>query len=318
MRHNKHIKDDLDHLSELGYEAVPGAEKDVDELKQKIRGRYGSNPAVSSSFIALIIGLFLGITVFFTIYNTPVLFPSHDERVAESNTLKNYEKRIDLDTIQVNSPVKELVASEKFIEPTETDTRIDAETLEPIALEQVTLENNKTLELKYSPNAPIVYLHDLKIANYQFYYFTSQKMVIIHQNVNADRANKTETSHLNDGSGNTYYLHQAIDDAMKAFKKQRYAECLSILNTVSEFSKNDVNCDFYRGMCNFYLMKYEEAYKFFQLSSANTVNVFAEESVYYLALSALKTKRQDEGKKLLGEIAGLNGFYSSKAKEQLK
>ncbi len=315
MQPNKNIPTDLEHLAELGYDSFPNAEKDVEQLKQTIKTRYGSNAGLSGSFIALVIGLFIGITVFFTIYNTPLLFPSRYENIADKNSLMNEVKNVTLDTIQVISQSKTPhLISEKFIEPIEVDSITNVDHLDGARISVLTKDPILKTDLKYAPNAPIIYLHDLKIANYHAYYFEAQKMIIVGQHVDPDKANRTDQGSLTKMPPN-YYLHEAIDDAMKLFKKQKYQECLSLLNTVSEKSKDDVNCDFYKGMCYYYLKNYEASYTSLNLAGANKINVFLEESEFYMALSAIKAGRSEEGQKKLLEIASNKGFYASKAQE---
>lgn len=319
MQPNKNIKDDIDYLSELGYESFPDAEKDVDELKHKIRTRFGSS-TLSNGFIAVVVGLFLGITAFFVIYNSPVLFPSRTELISSNNPLKPEIKDLTLDTVQVTAHRKK-EPTEKFLEPTVLDTSLEwgkAEQLERI--NEITIGLDSTFfekqELKFSPNSPYVFLHDLKIANYNGYYFKIPQRVVVHGSLDASYGSKNE---INDANipYREYFLHEVIKDAMLAFKQKKYNHCITLLDLISEFSKNDVNCDFYRGMSYFYLQNYEQAYKFFNSALSNNINIFDEESNFYLAQAAIKTKRSEEGKKLLEEIAGLNGFYSQKAKEQL-
>jgi hypothetical protein len=316
MQPDKKITHDLDYLAQLGYEAFPGAEKDVEELKQKVRARFGTNSSLGTTFIALIVGLFLGITVFFTIYNTPLLFPSQQESIAE-NTLKTQAKNVALDTVDVSAHVKHTtVFIEKFVEPTESDSVLPIESMSTKAIDLGLNDSVLNADIVYSPNAPIIYLHDLKIANYQTLYFEVKKFVIVQSNVDPDKANRDFAGQGNAYAPN-YYLHEAIDDAMKLFKKRKYQACIQALNTIAQKTKDDVNCDFYRGMCYFNLANYTQAYAFLHAAQNHAVNVFKEEATYYKALAAFKLGRDGEARQIMNEIAEAKGFYSKKALEQL-
>jgi len=323
MQPDKKIKSDLEYLSEQGYESFPGAEKDIVDLKAKLSTKHG-HASSSPLFIAFTIGLFLSITVFFTIYNSPTIFPSRSETIKHQNDLFAL-KSIQIDTVELiaKKNATKLSPPEKFIEPTELDSSLifgkaeDLLTVSEINSITDTTSVFNELEIKYAPNAPYIYLHDLKIANYNLYYFKSQKSVTVHGSLNADKANKNETGLKIEDSYQAYFLHEVIKEAMKQFKKQNYKQCLTLLERVSEFSKNDINCYFYLGMCYYYLNDYPNSYKELKQAQIHTCNVFYEETNYYLALGAQKTNRLLEAEQLLTDIANNNGFYTKKAKELL-
>lgn len=322
MPHNKNINTDLEHLSELGYDQFPGAEKDVEELKQKIKTRSGTR-VTGNTFLVIAISLFLGITFFFLIYNSPVIFPSQYEVLAEK-TKQQIIQHITLDTIDVSGKAKRTKTqpTEKFTEPLELDSSLNfgkAEELEiinEITVGDASVDHNN-LDLKYSPNAPYIYLYDLKIANYNGYYFKTPQRVVVHGSLEANKDSRNHEDPATQMPYREYYLHDVIKDAMRLFKQKEYAQCITLLDLISEFSTNDVNCEFYRGMCYYYLQNYEAAYKQLKLSHANKINVFEEETSFYLALTALKTNKDAEAKSLLVKVVNNKGFYAKKAEEML-
>lgn len=323
MPHNKNINTDLEHLAELGYDQFPDAKKDVEELKLKIRTRSGTRAVSGNTFLVIAISLFLGITFFFVIYNSPVIFPSRFEVLAEK-TKQQIIQQITLDTIDVSSKVKRTKAppTDKFAEPLELDSSLNfgkAEELEVI--NEITVGGNSIdhdkLDLKYSPNAPYIYLYDLKIANYNGYYFKTPQRVVVHGSLEANKDSRNHEDPATQMPYREYYLHDVIKDAMRLFKQKDYAQCITLLDLVSEFSTNDVNCEFYKGMCYYYLQNYEAAYKQLKLSYANKINVFEEETSYYLALTASKTNKDAEAKNLLVKVVNNKGFYAKKAQEIL-
>jgi len=316
------ITNDLNYLSDLGYEAFPGAEADVSELKKQFRARNLDSSNANNYFFTLVIGIALGITLFFTIYNSHTLFPSHTEKPVTENALATNQPIL-LDTISVGSAKKtsEPTQQDKFIEPKDVapaEITEQAETLEPIQTNALSSETStEDNKLKYAPNAPIIYLHDLKIANYHLNYFSSQKNILLPSGIPAEFTSKNDATNQTRGLNRNYYLHNAIDDAMRNFKNQRYKECISLLNTIQEFNATDINCVFYKGMSFYYLQNYKEAYSNFKLAQANAINVFKEETDFYLALSMQKSGKNDEFKQLLGEIVANKGYYAQKAKDVL-
>lgn len=319
---NSKAHNDLEHLAEQGYKAFPDSDKDVQELKLKIKTKYGST-AENSLFIILSLALFIGITVFFTIYNSPTIFPSRTERLKQQTDLFA-TKLVQMDTVVLlaKKTFSKPPRLEKFIEPIELDTSLNygqAENLIAVAEINSLTDSSASSEpsLKYAPNAPYIYLYDLKIANYNTYYFKSAQSITIHGNLNPDRANKNEPSLRTDESYQQYYLHEIIKDAMKQFKKQNFSQCLNNLNLITEHNKNDINALFYSGMCYYYLNDYSKAYKFLKMAQINTCNVFNEETNYYLAVCALKINKQPEAQQLLTDIVISKGFYTQKAKDLL-
>ncbi|MBK7310091.1 MAG: hypothetical protein IPI93_04695 [Sphingobacteriaceae bacterium] len=323
MPHNKNINNDLEHLADLGYDQFPGAEKDVEELKQKIKARAGARAITGNTFLVIAISLFLGVTIFFAIYNAPILFPSRYESLAEK-AKQNIIQQINLDTIDVSGKTKRIKAipTEKFSEPLELDSSVNfgkAEELEVI--NEITVGENSVdhdnLNLKYSPNAPYIYLYDLKIANYNGYYFKTPQRVVVHGSLEANKDSRNHEDPATQMPYREYYLHDVIKDAMRSFKQKDYSQCITLLDLISDFSTNDVNCEFYRGMCYYYLQNYEAAYKQLKLSRVNKINVFEEETNFYLSLTCLKTSRDKEAMSLLENVVNNKGFYAKKAQEMM-
>ncbi|MDZ4664300.1 MAG: hypothetical protein SGJ15_05440 [Bacteroidota bacterium] len=323
MPHNKNINNDLEHLAELGYDRFPDSEKDVEKLKQKIKARSGTHALTGNTFLVVAISLFLGITFFFMIYNAPILFPSRYELLAEK-TKQNIIQQINLDTIDVAGKAKKTKPwpTEKFVEPTELDSSLSFGKAEHLAIiNEIAVIDNSTdannLDIKYSPNAPYIYLYDLKIANYNGYYFKTPQRLVVHGNLEANKNLRDNQDPASQMPYRAYYLHDVIKDAMRLFKEKDYSQCITLLDLISEYSANDVNCEFYRGMCYYYLKNHEDAYKQLKLSYSHKINVFEEETAFYLALTALKTNRDKEANNLLNKVANNKGFYAKKAQEMM-
>jgi len=319
MQPNKHIKSDLEHLADLGYSAFPDAEKDVEILKQKVRARVKENFLNSSGFMAIAVSLFMGITCFFTVYNSPILSPSRFE-ILTAQTKKDLVQNISLDTISVHANLKS-DKHEKFSEPTHLDTSLLFGKAEELAtINEINLGNTinpDQFDIKYSPNAPYIYLYDLKVANYNGYYFKTPKRVITHGGIEANKDAKNTQEPGMQTPNQEYYLHEVIKDAMRLFKDGKFTACISKFDLASEYSKNDVNCDFYRGICYYQLGNNAQAYTYFSSALSNPINVFIEEAAYYKAMASLKLGKESEAKEMFTVIAANKGFYSKKAEEQL-
>lgn len=317
---NKHIED-LDYLAQLGFEASPATDEEINELRNKIRNNLGGFKDIKNYFYALSIGLCIGITLFFAIYNKTVVYPSV-EQTNEPASFISDSKTIQLDTVAVSEKITDTSNfTDKFIETTEPIETIN-ETAENLrSIQTNNLNSTKEIsdgQIKITPNASYIFLHDLKIANYHVYYFNAQQNISISGGLPANYSQKNEQTTNSKKLNRNYYLHEAINDAMALFKKQKFADCLILLQTINEYNANDVNCSFYMGMCAFYLKNYNLAYEQLRSTYSNPINVFQEESYYYMALSAMALGQNEEANKMLLDIVNANGFYSQKAKENLK
>lgn len=327
MQHNKNSLTDLEYLAELGYEKAGDTGKDLQELRSKIRSRvFSYNNGWYFTFINLIIGAFLGLSVFFLFYR-PVI-------IADSKTVsqKNKEEKtlppaiLNLDTVEV--------VSENFVNPTSTPKKLVTAVSKEISTDTVvtitsipmttlsTVPENITEDrIIYIPNASVIFLHDLKITNYSTLYFRRNKFVALNLNsgLDASFANKEE------GNKNAnllmpqenYYLHQVISEAMNHFSKKQYSSCLHTLKIISEINPNDLNCRFYSGMCYYYKKDFASAIAQFNECISSPNNTFLNEAQYYKALSLLESGNKSEAQKLFKEIAREGSFYSEKAKQLL-
>lgn len=318
---NKHI-DDLDYLAQLGFEAVPTSDSDINELSSKLRTHFGGLRSIINYFYALAIGLSIGITLFFTIFNRAVIYPSQTQ-ITPSPSLMTETNTIQLDTISIiNKPTNTISFKDKFVEMNETElllSNTSAEALPSIETTSLNQTNETSIgQIKTTPNAGFIFLHDLKIANYHIYYFKSQQNIIFNGGLPANYSQKSDQATQTKKLDRNYYLHEAINDAMALFKKQKFADCMNLLQVINEYNSNDVNCQFYMGMCAYYLKNYNVAHENLRMAYSNSINVFQEEAHYYLALSGMALGQEVEANKMLLDIVNGNGFYSSKAKEQLK
>ncbi|MBL7918347.1 MAG: hypothetical protein JNM96_08110, partial [Bacteroidia bacterium] len=194
MKTNKNIPDDLNYLSEMGYEQFPNTEADLKQLKKRFSDKNGIQ--ISGTFISLSIGLFLGLTLMFTILNKPNLGTS----IKESENLISEIKEptpntIQLDTVTVNKNVIVTKTHEKYEEPIINNSNQETlvgEKLEKVNVTNIINENTEPNKLKFSENAPVIFLHDLKVANYHLYYFKGQGLVNVSFNVEAAYQNNTD------------------------------------------------------------------------------------------------------------------------------
>jgi len=174
--------------------------------------------------------------------------------------------------------------------------------------------------LNYIPNASVIFIHDLKIANYTNYYFKNSENIDIRDNsLSPQFANKEESGSLSKQlQDRDYYAHEIIKDAMEAFNKKQFTVCIDLLDLLHGYNKNDTNAQFYLGMCFYHLGDYNKALKYFTSASDNNINIFLLEAEFYTALCYKNTNKINEANELFKQIINKNLFYAKRAAEELK
>lgn len=325
MQLDKRNMNDLEYLAEKGFESISYSDTDLNELKAKVKSKsFSFNSGYYFGFISLITGIFIGISVFFTISNSPKIYavkPS-SQKITAIDTVE--AAHVFLDTLQV--------VSENFVKPAvpvkvEKDSVIIKSTIErvePIAalpVPTLSLEEKPVEQkLRYAANGTVKFVHDLKVTDYYTLYFNRKKLVVFSSKpgLPATYANKEEYSAGKNllEPMDQYYLHEAFEDGMLLFKKGSYKACINSLNNVMAFSgENDINCRFYIGMCNFYLKRYTEAQKNFNICVSHSNNTFLPEAEFYKAM-CMQALGDSSASSLFKKIADEGGFYSEKASKQ--
>jgi len=328
---------ELNYFTSFSFESGIISEEDVKDLNNRIDKKVKGNSFGSGMnvFIALICGVFIGASVFFAWFEKSKTHASHYEDLSSSSGNES------------NSPLKEselLTSSrEKVVSNTNTlpGTEIpkehfsisgSAEELHTYTpMEDAEIKDINSIEVKeqplaseenfeYIPNAPVIFIYDLKIANYKTYYFKDNRNVDVRDNgLSAQFSNKEESqSSLNKRlEERDYYAHEIIKDAMHYYHKKQYTGCIDLLELLYKFNKADVNAQFYLGMSYFNLGNYNKAAGFFDTVENNTVNVFVQEAEFYKALCYKKSGKGEAANELFKKIISRKLFYADRAKEEL-
>jgi hypothetical protein len=330
MRPENKNMSDMEYLADLGFEQMGFDEHDLDEITQEVRARaFQGGRGFYFVYISAMVGMFVGVSVFFNFYNAPKIFSvpvTQNEYHVTPSQEDHSEIKLDPVTVAADNFVQharkpKLVVQEK---KNISDAVIMKDTGAFLAALPLPEIKEKPLEQKihYSPNSPIVFIHDYKITDYQRLYFNRNKLVSLSQGSNvpvlyASREDMAANPNFLD-QRSTYFLHEALSNALLSFKRKNYNRCISLLNQVGSYTDFDVNCRFYSGMCYYYKKNYSEAIKNFDACIINVNNVFLPEAEYYKALSLYESGNKEEAVLLFKKIADEDGFYSGKAKEYLK
>ncbi len=317
---------DLNYLSSFAFEANAIKMEDLEDLNSRIDKRISGNSFFNMNVvIALAIGIFIGCSVFFVWHEKSLTHASHPE---------NFNLNEDVKEIKATTPLSaEIVVTETEDKPKEhfsiSESGEQLSLLTP--MEDAEIKDINSLEVKpvtiteteellaYIPNSSVLFIHDLKVANYKGYYFKNSGNIDIRENgLSAQFSNKEEVSGLNKRlQDKDYYAHEIIKDAMQAFNKKQFTASIELLDLLQGYNKDDVNTQFYLGMSYFYLGNYNKATPYFERTISNDINVFLQEAEFYSALSMKKGGNVTEANELFKKIIRKKLFYAERAVQEL-
>lgn len=324
MQPEKNNLSDLEYLAGLGFEKVPAGPEDFKGLTERLKKRSKAPGRNYFSAGALLLGIGIGAGLFF------VFDPKPEPGKATAAIVKAIESpepagnAITLDTVTVGPEnfIKPAVNEKMETEVTAPapEASVSAEVIipKPLDLSLLKAGDIKEEKLKYMINAPVFYLHDMKITSYTTLYFKKNRFV----KYTGLPASYSGTNEPVSGTAlkqePEYYLHEEIATAMLHFKKGRYDQAINSLKMIATYNKEDLNCNFYLAMCYYYKKNYTGAIELLDLCISSPNTTFVQESQYYKALALFESDRKEEAKILFREIATENEFYGEKARAYLK
>jgi hypothetical protein len=316
-------QDDLNYLSSIAFEQFKVSDSEISKLNILIDKKSGNiNSSFNTIFISLLCGLLIGISIFFVIFQKSKNHPSVYQSLDEEKIVKSLNNTIQqTDTI---FPIIENKIVEHFntnAEKVEEAPIIEIPEMLPsksISLPAIE-DKEEDIIFAFTPNAPVVFISNLKVTNYRLYYFKQSEAVdlSVSTGVAAQYGSKAEIEKPFMNNANTYLAHKVIAQAMRLFNSKHIINCIEELAILYKYNKDDANAQFYLGMCYYQLNKFGIAETYFQKNLDNVNNIFHQESEFYQALCILNLKNTDEAIKQLQRIADNKGFYSDRAKETL-
>ena len=161
-------------------------------------------------------------------------------------------------------------------------------------LEKSNLTDKQRKLIELLPNAPVIYLYDMKVTDYQkLYYNLDGTALSIHDTA----------------------APALISQALKNFSAQKFDAAIAKLKPL--LVREDPNAFFYTGAAYYYQKNYAQALIMLNRIGNLTNNVFKQEAYWYKALCFIDLQKNDEAKTLLQHIADAQGFYAAQAKRQL-
>lgn len=322
-------QDELSYLSGMAFEQFDVSSEELDQLNRRIDKRAGGK---SSSFQAILIslfcGLFIGISIFFVLFNKSKTHPSVFQAIEPDKPQESLNMVTAADTVFPEAlealPKKEEEHYSSIANQAKEPAIITVESPEPMSSKTVGLpetapKKEEDIILSFSPNAPVIFISNLKVTNYRLYYFKQSESIDLSVNTGlaAQYESKAHVENIYINRSESYLAHKIIQRAMKLFSAKQYTNCMEELTMLYEFNKDDANAQFYLGMCYYLTGKYSTAQIYFQKNLDNDNNIFHQESDFYLAMCLLQSKQTDKALAQLQSIVNGKGFYSERAQEVL-
>ncbi|GAB4282368.1 MAG: hypothetical protein Kow0068_07000 [Marinilabiliales bacterium] len=325
------INDDFINDAVEGFKQNPGLLKELPDLNKRAKNKfqfksfpYRRNNLILISFAIITLTL---IFAFFLIYNykqknfellTPAdrqvsdnmnkrsagnLLPTNEKTSSiQDNTSETYTATIFYDNENLHALQVESYSSQKLILPDINNF----------------LESNFK-SYNYSDIIfPTIYLLNYKVVDYDKLRTSKSNEHNILNHLEAEYENAEDKNNMINEAQNRYIPYKLfLKGAIKKIINKNYSKALSDFSRILKQFPDDVNAQFYSGLCFYYLHNYNNAIAMFQKSASNTINTFNQESLWYMALSYESNNQKDKALEIYKKIYNYGGFYAGKAKEKL-
>lgn len=162
-----------------------------------------------------------------------------------------------------------------------------------------------------------IYLKNLKLLDYRAYRsrpkISTQQMVLTGTPANVGETKNTEEEFVWKEVDIPYIDY--LEKTMEFFSKGQNKKALTRFVVILETYPDDVNANFYAGLCYFNLKEYSNAIQSFEKCSDSKFINFKEESDWYLAKSLLANGKKSDAISLFEKIANSSGYYAAQAKK---
>lgn len=199
----------------------------------------------------------------------------------------------------------------------QNETDLDIQPLPILPIE----ENSATPNLIVShKNAKEIYLNDFKLVDYRVYRskpaIKTKQMVL--SGTPASQEDKTiEEDEFIWKDVDVPYIDY-IDKSIRIFGRRNYKKALSRFETIIKTYPNDINANFYGGLCLYNFGEYDQAILLFNQCLDGPYSNFDEEALWMKAMSLKDSGQIVKAKVIFTKIEQGGGFYSNQAKEMTK
>jgi len=340
-----HLVDcELCSMALAGFALVPVSDTDMQDLHRRIDASTSKGPGLFSSKIIMtgiaamaITGSFLFYNIVFketTVVEPVMLARKSEENAASQPAIVSLPEVIAVtavpedikDKTVATKKAKTIFPKENFtgtvegtVEKVKTDPVVDPVVTDKKVVEKPAVKEpeEKIVEPEY--NAPVTYVCDLKITDYQRFYFKDISQAQVRtNNVPAPFENKLSKSMDGEELVRTQLTTDILNKGLMYFKDKNFKRANEQFAVLIEQNKNDVNALFYGGLSFYSVDKNDMAVKYFDRVLLSPNNVFHPEAQWYKALALLKKGDKENARQAFELIVSEKGFYAKQAREKLK
>ncbi|HEX2617775.1 MAG TPA: hypothetical protein VHL57_09555 [Flavobacteriales bacterium] len=202
--------------------------------------------------------------------------------------------------------------ADTLVLPVVRDTSVHRVQAQPVTVHVAPAQDPPKVHAE-RPSRQLVFLHDLKLVHPRELYGSHPPM-LVPSGVSADRENANAPKPAD--PVNVSYL-DFMDRAMEAFAQGRFSTALDDLYFLLGQYPDDVNAQFYAGLCCYDLGIYPRAQRLLDRAAQNKVDTFNEEATWYSALALEQQQGKSAVQDVFARIAQEGGFYAERAKAKL-
>lgn len=199
--------------------------------------------------------------------------------------------------------------------------RVETPNLPVKPLPNFDTENAGSLEIVRNHKvAKEIYLHSMKLVDYRKYrekpQVKTKQLILTGTPANKEDEYSEEEDPVWKDVDVPYMDY--IEKSVGIFERGNFKKALSRFQTILETYSDDVNANFYGGICLFNLGEYSKAVVHFEQCLSGSFSNFDEEAQWMMAECYEKSGDSAKAKVIYRAIASGNGFYANQAKDKLK
>jgi len=164
-----------------------------------------------------------------------------------------------------------------------------------------------------------VYLHSLKNVDYRAY---RNRPIKVDNNLEigipANLATENDKQEFQPVETTDITYIDYLTKTAEHFKEGQYKIALKRYLTILDTYSDDVNANFYGGLCYFNLGQFDKSHQLFRNAYSIGYGNFREEAMWFSARANYEEKNDLKAKYFLKKIINEDGFYSQQAKELLE
>ena len=198
----------------------------------------------------------------------------------------------------------------------QNETDLDIQPLPTLPIE----ENNAVPSIILShKNAKEIYLNDFKLVDYRVYRtkpaIKTKQLVLTGTPANQEVKSSNDDEYIWKDVDVPYIDY--INKSIRIFGQGNYKKALSRFETILKTYPNDINANFYGGLCLYNFGEYDQAILLFNQCLDGPYSNFDEEALWMKAMSLKDSGQKTKAKTIFQKIEQGGGFYSNQAQKEL-